>query len=108
MSPSTRAPGSNPGRVGAARGAAGSGRGGLIPPGTHSPHGRDDREILSNMDVAILGKIAAHVYGADLLDDVTSPAVIDLARRCWLAQEEGRVLAVGLTFGDLLTEGRDR
>lgn len=62
-----------------------------------------DREVLSSLDVALLGKIAATVYGEDLLDaDATSPAVIDLTRRCWLADQEGRVLAVGLTLGDML------
>lgn len=59
-------------------------------------------EVLTNLDVAILGKIAAMVYGEDLLDEGTSPAVIDVARRCWLAQEEGMVLAVGITLGDML------
>lgn len=57
---------------------------------------------MTNLDIAILGKIAAHVYGNDLLDEGTSPAVIDVARRCWLAQEEGMVLAIGLTLGDML------
>ncbi len=62
-----------------------------------------DREILSALDVAILGKIAAVAFDDGVLAD-SSPAVIDVARRCWLAQQDGMVLAVGLTLGDVLTD----
>lgn len=60
-----------------------------------------EREILTSLDVALLGRIAASAFDNGLLDE-SSPAVIDVARRCWLAEQEGLVLAVALTMRDVL------
>lgn len=64
-----------------------------------------ERMILSSLDVALLGKVAAIAYDQELLDaEQSAPEVMDLLRRCSEARAKGQLLAVGVTIRDILGE----
>lgn len=65
---------------------------------------RPDRTVLTDVEVALLAKVAAVVHDSGLLDpDATSPLVIDLCRKCAEATARGEVLAVSMPEANLLT-----
>lgn len=65
---------------------------------------RPDRTVLTDVEVALLAKVAAVVHDNGVLDPgATSPLVIDLCRKCSEATARGEVLAVRMPEANLLT-----